>query len=305
MTERTLQSEQQPSATRSRWRAIGGTWMRSGAGDVSPAQPAGTSMPGRHWQQLLAGRVSISTASLVCGLALWELAGNLLRFTFLPPVTEVLRATWRLTLSGEIPLYLSASLLSLLAGYALAVGTGVPVGLLMGRFRTVEYVLDPYFTAFLAAPSLVYVPVLFAMFGTSRMTQVSVIFIHAFFIIAINTMAGVRSVDRAYTEMARSFGASELALWRKVLLPGALPLMAAGLHLGLGRGVKGMVNGEMLIAFVGLGALLRRYGGRFDAAGVFGILVVVIAVALICDFLLRKFEHKVVPWPDHISRGAG
>ncbi|TAK27174.1 MAG: ABC transporter permease [Chloroflexota bacterium] len=245
-----------------------------------------------------------SAASLVCGMLVWELAGRLLDFGFLPPFSEVIRATWRLTLSGEIPLYLSTSLVSLAAGYVLAVGLGVSVGLLMGRFRTVEYLLDPCFSAFLAAPSLVYVPILFALFGASRLTQVSVVFIYAFFIVATNTMSGIRTVERAYVEMARSFGASELTLWHKVLLPGALPLITAGLHLGLGRGVKGMINGEMLIAFTGLGALLRRYGGRFDAAGVFGILIVVVGVALIGDFLLRRVERRLVCWPDLTAGGA-
>ena len=242
-----------------------------------------------------------SATSLVAGILLWELAGHLLGFAFLPPLSEVLRATWRLTLDGELPVCLSASLLSLLAGYVLAVGFGVPLGLLMGRFRTVEHLLDPYFSAFLAAPSLVYVPVLFALFGVSRLTQVSVVFIYAFFVIATNTMSGIRSVKRTHVEMARSFGASELALWHRVFLPGALPLIAAGLHLGLGRGIKGMINGEMLIAFVGLGALLRRYGGRFDAADVLGILVVVVAVALIGDLLLRRVERRLVHWPDQTA----
>lgn len=254
--------------------------------------------------KLLSAQNYIPTLSIFCGICLWELCGRLLDFAFLPPFSEILGATWRLTLIGEVPSCLAASLLSLLAGYSLAVGLGIPVGLLIGRFRTVEYMLDPYFTAFLAAPTLVYVPVLFALFGLSRMTQVSVVFLHAFFIIAINTMVGVRSVERSHQEMARSFCASELTLWRKVLLPGALPLMAAGLHLGLGRGIKGMINGEMFIAFIGLGAALRRYGGRFDAASVFGILIVVIAVAFLCELLLRLVERRLIRWPDQTGGGA-
>jgi ABC-type nitrate/sulfonate/bicarbonate transport system permease component len=244
------------------------------------------------------GPAHVAAASLVATSLLWEISGRLLDFAFLPPFSEVLRAAWRLTISGEIPLCLSVSLLSLLVGYSLAVALGVPVGLLMGRFRTVEYLLDPYFHAFLATPTLVYMPVLFALFGISRLTQVSVVFLYAFFIIAINTMSGIRSVEREYVEMARSFGASELVSWHKVLLPGALPLIATGLHLGLGRGIKGMIEGEMLIAFIGMGAMLRRYGGRFDAAGVFGILIVVVAVALLCDLLLRGVERRLVHWPD-------
>jgi ABC-type nitrate/sulfonate/bicarbonate transport system permease component len=239
-----------------------------------------------------------SWIALLAGLAVWEVAGRALHYSFLPPFSTVLRALLDLIASGQILGYLGASLVSLMIGYALAVSGGVLLGLLMGRYRRVEYVFDPYISAFLATPKIVFVPILYALFGLGRGTQVAIVFLSAFFIIVINTMGGIRNVDASCIEMARAFGASERQLFRKVLLPGALPLTMAGLRLGIGRGVKGMITGEMFIALFGLGALLRKYGGRFDSARVFAILLVVIGVALLCSFAVRLLENRFTAWTE-------
>lgn len=236
--------------------------------------------------------------ALVIGFAVWELAGRYLRFSFLPPFSDVLRAAVDLIAGGQILIFLSASLVSLAIGYALAGSLGVTLGLLMGYYRRVEYVMEPYVYAFFTAPKLVFVPILYALFGIGRDTQVAIVFLSAFFVIVINTMAGIRNVDASYIEMARSFGASERQLLWKVLLPGALPLTMAGLRLGIGRGVKGMISGEMFMAVFGLGALLRRYGGRFQSEKVFAILLVVIGVALLCSFVAQTIERRVTAWTD-------
>jgi ABC-type nitrate/sulfonate/bicarbonate transport system permease component len=236
--------------------------------------------------------------ALLAGLAAWELAGRALHYSFLPPFSTVLGAALDLIASGQILGYLGASLVSLVMGYGLAVSAGVLLGLLMGRYRRVEYLVEPYIGAFLAAPKIVFVPILYALFGVGRGTQVAIVFLSAFFIIVVNTMGGIRHVDPSCIEMARAFGASERQLFRKVLLPGALPLTMAGLRLGIGRGVKGMIKGEMFIALVGLGALLRKYGSRFDSEKVYAILLVVVSVALICSFAMRTVERRIIAWTE-------
>lgn len=236
--------------------------------------------------------------ALLVGAAAWELAGRALHFSFLPRFSNVLRAALELIASGQILGHLGASLVSMMVGYGLAASGGVMLGLLMGRYRVVEYVMEPYVSAFLATPKLVFVPILYALFGMGRGTQVAIVFLSAFFIIVVNTMGGIRNVDESYVEMARAFGASERQLFWKVLLPGALPLTMAGLRLGTGRAVKGMISGEMFITLFGLGALLRKYGGRFDSERVFAILLVVIGVALICSFAVRIIERRVIAWTE-------
>ena len=239
--------------------------------------------------------------ALLFGVLAWEVLGRLLNYSFLPPFSNVLRATHELVTSGQILGYLAASLVSLVVGYALAVSSGVTLGLMAGRYRWVEHVIEPYITGFLATPKIVFIPILFARFGVGRGTQVAFVFLSAFSIIVINTMGGLRGVDANCVEMARAFGASERQIFWKVLLPGALPLTMAGLRLAVGRAVKGMVKGEMFIALFGLGALLRKYGSRFDSAKVFAIVLMVVCVALICTFAVRTVERRLTRWTEVAS----
>lgn len=234
--------------------------------------------------------------SLLVGAAIWEAAGQLAHFSFLPPFSNVVRAAIDLTASGQIIGNLSASLFGLFIGYLLSVVCGITLGLLMGRYRKIEYILDPYLNGLFAAPNIIFIPILFALFGVNRSIQIVVVFLSAFFIIAINTMSAIRTVDASCIEMARSFGAKERQLFLKILLPGAMPLTLAGLRLGMGRAVKGMINGEMFIALFGLGALLRTYGNRFDSEKVFAILLIVVSVALVCSAVVQTIERRLIRW---------
>lgn len=236
--------------------------------------------------------------ALLVGVASWELVGRVLRYGFLPPASNVLRAALEMIASGQILGNLAASFVGLITGYGLAVSSGVLLGLLMGRYRWVELILEVYISAFLAAPKIVFVPILYALFGMGRGTQVAVVYLSAFFIIVINTMSGIRNVDASCIEMARAFGASERQLFWKVLFPGALPLTMAGLRLGVGRAVRGMIRGEMFISLFGLGALLRKYGSRFNSEKVFAILLLVISVALICSYVMQFVERRVIGWTE-------
>jgi NitT/TauT family transport system permease protein len=246
-------------------------------------------------------RAAHALVALLAGLAAWELAGRTLGFAFLPPFSNVLRAAVDLVASGQILGYLAASLVSLAMGYGLAVAAGVLLGLAMGRYRWVEHTLAPFVDAFLATPKLVFVPILYAVFGVGRSAQVAIVFLSAFFVIVVNTMGAVRNVDGGHIQMARAFRASERQLFWKVLLPGALPLTMAGLRLGMGRAVRGMINGEMFIAVFGLGGLLRKYGSRFDSENVFAVLLVVVGVALICTFAVQTVERRVTAWTEQGS----
>ena len=241
-------------------------------------------------------RLPSSLLPLIAGLMVWEAAGWLAGFRFLPPFSRVLLATVNLTVSGQIVAPLLGSLLSLVTGYGAAVVLGLLLGVLMGRYRTVEFVLSPFLHAFVAAPKIALVPVLFALFGLSRVIQVVVVFLSAFFVIVLNTMRGVQMVDPEHAEMALAFGATERQLLWRVLLPGALPLTLAGLRLAIGHGVRAMVAAEMFVTLFGLGALLRSFGGRFDAERVFAVLLVVIGVAFACSYLLELVDRRLTSW---------
>lgn len=240
----------------------------------------------------------LSLAAMGVGLAAWEVFGRWLRFPFLPPFSEVVGAAIEMMGSGEILPSLAASLTSLAIGYSLAVVCGVPFGMMMGRYPLVEHVFDLYIAALLAAPPLIFTPILFALFGVSRASQVSLVFLYAFVIIVTNSMAAIRGVKPEWIDMARSFGISERALFREVMLPASLPLVLSGLRTGFGRAIKGMINGEMFIALIGIGAMIRRYGGRFDTVRVFAILLIILCVTFVIMALFDVLERRLLHWAD-------
>jgi len=193
--------------------------------------------------------------SLITLALLWEIAGRTGNTRLLPPLSIVVVAWFELLVSGQLFQALSISLQAMALGYVLSVLFGVPLGLLMGRYRRLESFLDIYMTALLTVPMISFIPFLVIAFGLGLHSRVWIVFLFAFVIIAINTTAGVRNVDATLTEMARSFGARESDLFLKVIVPAALPMIMAGLRLGMGRAVLGMVTSELILAVVGFGAI--------------------------------------------------
>ncbi len=242
--------------------------------------------------------LSWSALSILGGIVAWEAVGQVLRFPWLPPLTTVLAAAWELIATGQIIGNLLISLSSLAMGVGVALAIGVPLGLLMGWYPIAGVTLDPYVDAMLASPSIAFVPIAFVLFGLSPVTRILVVFLFAFFIIVINAESAVRQVDPALIEMAEVYGARRPQLFWKVVLPDALPLVMAGVRLGVVHGVKGMINGEIFIALVGLGAMVRAFGGQFDAAHVWAIVIIIVAVAQVLSGTIRVIDRRLTGWTD-------
>lgn len=239
----------------------------------------------------------LSAGALVAGVLVWEVLARTLDLIFLPPASAVIVRCWDLVVSGPALEELAGSLSNLAIGYVIAAVAGVAIGVAMARNKWVEQALDPYVYAFLTAPTIVFVPIYFAIFGLSHWAIVALIVQYAVFIIIVNTVTAVKTVDTELVEMARVFGARhEFVIVRKVLLRAALPLISSGLRLGLGRSIKGMINGEILIAVVGLGGLSSAFGRAFDSEGVLAVLLIVIIVALALDRTALHLDRRINTW---------
>lgn len=233
----------------------------------------------------------------VAGLLLVsELLGRLDVSIFLPPASRVAVAWWGLITDGTLFRAASSSLASLVKGFLSAAVLGVLVGLAMGRFKTVRYLLDGWVNALMSAPLSALVPVLIALFGVRDTVVVATVFMFSFFVIVVNTLTGVRGTDRSLVEMARAFGAGEVALFGRVYLPAALPAVMLGLRLGAVQAVKGMVVGEMLISLVGLGERLIYYGNTFLITELYAVIVSVLLIAIIASQLVQACERALVRW---------
>lgn len=234
--------------------------------------------------------------ALLAGAALWEILGWSLGLQWFPPFSKVMQELAQFIGSGVILANLGSSLQGLIIGFSLSLILGLFLGSVMGRYRYIEKALDIYVHALFVCPSIVLAPIFFAIFGLSDAARIAIILSYSMFVIVINTATAIRTVDPSLVEMARSFGCREAQIFVRILLPASLPLVFAGIRLGVGRAVKGMINGEMLIAFVGLGALAQRYGAQFDAAKVFAIAMVVLIIGLISNALVQMLDKRLTRW---------
>jgi len=234
--------------------------------------------------------------SLITLALLWEIAGRTGNTRLLPPFSIVVVAWFELLVSGQLFRALSISFQAMALGYVLSVLFGVPLGLLMGRYRRLESFLDIYMTALLTVPMISFIPFLVIAFGLGLHSRVWIVFLFAFVIIAINTTAGVRNVDATLTEMARSFGARESDLFLKVIVPAALPMIMAGLRLGMGRAVLGMVTSELILAVVGFGAMLMTFSASYNSPALFATILTIVLLAVALLALIQYLDRRLMPW---------
>lgn len=246
-------------------------------------------------------RLSTNILSILSLAILWEAVGRAMDSSLIPPLTQIGAAWWKLLSSGKLLANLSMSLTTLAIGFCLAAFIGVVLGLLMGRFRAIEHFLDLYVNALMSAPTTAFVPVLILWFGLGMESRIAVVFLFAIFVIIINTMTGVKQVDTVLMEMARSFGAREREIFFKIMLPAALPAIMAGLRLGMGRAVKGMVTAEMLLTLTGIGAMIMQYGSSFATDSLFAVILTILMVALVAMKAVQWIDRRLTGWKAEIA----
>ncbi len=246
-------------------------------------------------------RFGTNVISILSLAVLWEVTGRIMDSTLIPPLSRIGAAWWKLLASGKLAANLTLSLTTLAAGFFLAVAIGIIIGLLMGRFRAVEHFLDLYVNVLMSAPTTAFVPVLIMWFGLGIESRIAVVFLFAVFVIIINTMTGVKQVDSVLVEMARSFGAKEKEIFFKIILPAAMPAIMAGVRLGMGRAVKGMVTAEMLLTLTGIGAMIMQYGSSFATDSLFAVILTILIIAMITMQAVQWLDRRLTGWKAEIA----
>ena len=239
----------------------------------------------------------VRLVSLVVVLGAWELYG---RYLLSPVVftypTAIARAFAQLTVSGELAAAAGQSFLVLFAGWLAGIVVGIPVGLVMARYRLVERSLDTYVNALYATPAVALVPLIINWFGFTDLARMVIVFLFAVFPILINTFQGVRNVEPSLIEVAKSFCSTESRLWGDVVLPSAVPYIVAGLRLAIGRALVGLVVAELFTAIAGFGGIIERSTSaiRYDRMMVPVVILMFIGVGLTEG--LKVLERRLAPW---------
>jgi NitT/TauT family transport system permease protein len=247
----------------------------------------------------------LGVVSVVSGILLWEAGGRLFVRTDLivVPPSIVWTTFLRLVRSGELQNHLAISSVEFAYGFALAIAVGVPLGALMASSRTVRALLDPWVAAFYSTPRIALAPLLIVWLGIGLWSKVALVFLSAVFPILMNTLTGVRVTDPELIEAARAFGARGRDVFVKVLIPAAVPFIVAGLRLGVGRGIIGVVVGELLGSTAGIGYMLYTAGQTFDTATIFVGVVVIGLFGITSDIALKGLEARLASWRLSAERG--
>ncbi|WP_328916377.1 MULTISPECIES: ABC transporter permease [unclassified Streptomyces] len=196
---------------------------------------------------------------------------------------------------------------TLAIGFLLSVVIGIPIGLVIGRYRLVRRTVEPYIIALYSTPAVALLPVLILILGIGVTSNIALVVLGGVFPIIINTQTGVREVDRNLVEMARSFTAGERFLFTKVILPAAVPFVMAGLRLGIIRALTMVFVAELYSANEGIGHLIVQAGSLFDSALVYVGVLVMTLTGLLLSFIAGRLERKFAPWisaREGDSRGA-
>jgi ABC-type nitrate/sulfonate/bicarbonate transport system permease component len=181
-------------------------------------------------------------------------------------------------------------------GFTCAVLVGIPVGLVMGWRRRVEYSLDPLLTALYASPLVALAPLLIIIFGVGLLGKAALVFLLSVFPFVFNAFAGVKSTDSLLINVIRSFGGSEKDLYLKVILPSTMPYIIAGARLAIGRGLVGIIVGEFYAASEGIGFAISQAGDTYRLPDMFVGIIILSLIAVALTELMRKLELMVAPW---------
>jgi len=240
--------------------------------------------------------IAIRIVSLAVVLTLWQFVGAGIDPVLFTTPTKVFSAAVTMIGSGELWTYLWPSLVVLGIGLTLAAVIGIVTGLLLARFWVLDVALGVYITFLYSTPSVALVPLIVLWAGFETTAKVVILFLFAFFPMAINTYQGVKNVDTKLVEVGRAFRCSETQLWTNIVLPGALPFIVTGLRLAVGRGLIGMVLADLYTAISGIGYLIVRTASTYQVDKMFVPIVTLGLLGVTLTALLRVLERFVAPW---------
>jgi ABC-type nitrate/sulfonate/bicarbonate transport system permease component len=238
----------------------------------------------------------IKLTSVAITLVAWELYGRSVNPIFISYPTAILAVLPNMIMSGELANAFVSSLGPFALGWLASIVFGVLLGLLMGRYPVVDAALDAQMMALYSAPTVALVPLFLLWFGIGFLAKFAMIFLSAFFPIALNAYSGAKSVTIDLTNIGRVENAREDQIFTKIVLPASVPYIMTGIRLSVGRAVVGMVVAEMFTAIGGLGGSIVLYSSNYQTDRLFVIIIVLSALGVVLSYLTKKLEAAFMTW---------
>lgn len=244
----------------------------------------------------------LSILSPLTLLLLWEFLAytHTIDVRLLSSPSLILKSFIPLLLSGELLYNTAVSVQRVLWGFLAGSIPGILLGISMGLSPFVRSAIEPMIAATYPIPKLALMPLILLIFGLGETSKIFTIAIGVFYLVVINTMAGVLNIDKIYLDVAKNFGANRKDFYLTVAFPGALPMIFAGLKLGMGMALILIVAAELSAAKAGVGWMIWRAYDMFDIEQMFVALIMLSFLGYIFSLLLDLIERWVLPWKQHV-----
>ncbi|WP_209860545.1 ABC transporter permease [Paenibacillus shirakamiensis] len=245
------------------------------------------------------------TIVILLFLSLWEVAPKLgwVDATFFPPCSEVLKAWWGLVQSGDLSEHVEASLARSLGGFCLALLISIPLGLVVGWWKSVAEYLNPLLEIFRNTAALAILPVFILLLGLGETSKIAIVFYACVFPLLLNTISGVQNVDPLLIKSARSMGLSSVSLFRRVIVPASLPTIFVGIRQAGAGSVLVLVAAEMAGAKSGLGYLIQYTQFSFQIPEMYAGILSISVIGLGINYALVFLERRLTAWKSTYTDG--
>lgn len=240
----------------------------------------------------------LGTLSFIVIISIWELSvrWGLINPFFTSSPTAMIGVFKEQFVTGEIFDNLFVSISEFVMGFGLAIIVGVLLGLLIGWFKAIDYALDPFIWFLYSAPLISFYPLFVIWLGLGQPTVIAITFFLSVIPILVNTATGIKEVNLVLIQAARCFGARRSDLFFKIALPSSVPMVMAGLRLGIGRALMGVVIAEMFGATAGLGFSISYYGTVLKTANMLASLMVVVVLGVLFTQVVIMLEARFDSW---------
>ena len=210
--------------------------------------------------------------------------------------SAIAKAFWSSLTGGNLLADLAFSGKNFTIGFGLALVSGVVLGVIIGWYRRIRMVLDPFLNALYAAPRIAMMPLIIIWFGIGMWSKVFIVFLSAFFPILVNTAAGIRNMDRDLLRAARAFCASDWQIFKTLAIPGSVPFILTGVRQGVAVGLIGVVVGEMLGSSEGIGFMVAYGGQTFQTDTLFVGFVIIAFAGILLTSVAERLERRFSRW---------
>lgn len=248
--------------------------------------------------------LALQFGSVALTLTIWQIVGERTNPILFATPLKVVRAFEDMIRTGQLQAVLPSAMADLSMGFGLAIVTGIVFGVIIGRSATLETVVNPYINLAMATPMIALVPLIVIWLGIGQQARVFTVWVLALPSITVNTITGVKSTPRVLREVARVYQLSPFRVAREIMLLNAVPAIFAGLRIGLGKALIGMIISEMEIAITGLGGLIVNYGNQFKTAYLLAGILTSSMVGVVIAALLSLIQAKAFPWVAATTVGA-